>query len=342
MTEKEAVKIGVIGAGSWGTTLANMLAEKGHHVDLWVREEEVYHQIKKEQINGLFLPGMKLVKQLNPVLSFEEALWEKDLGLMVVPSHVFREVLTNMKPFLKPGTTLMAATKGIENDTQYMMSQVAEDVMSNVVANDFCYLAGPSFAKEVYLKYPTAVTIASRDINHAERFQRIFSTEFFRVYTSQDLIGVQLCGAIKNVIAIAAGAADGLNFGHNARAALITRGLAEITRLGVAMGANPMTFAGLAGMGDLVLTCTGDLSRNRTVGLKIGKGMSIQEITEGMTMVAEGIKTARSAYELAKKMDVDMPIATQVYQIIYEGKNPHEAVKDLMGRKLKVELEHGN
>ncbi len=259
----------------------------------------------------------------------------------MVPSHVFRDVLTRMKPFLKPETVLIAATKGIENDTQYMMSQVAESVLSKEAAKDFSCLAGPSFAKEVYLKYPTAVTIASREIRQAERFQKIFSTDFFRVYTSQDLIGVQLCGAIKNIIAIAAGAADGLNFGHNARAALITRGLAEITRLGVAMGANPMTFAGLAGMGDLVLTCTGDLSRNRTVGLKIGKGMNIQEITEGMTMVAEGIKTARSAYELAKKKVVDMPIAKQVYQILYEGKNPNEAVKDLMGRELKVELEHG-
>jgi glycerol-3-phosphate dehydrogenase (NAD(P)+) len=245
-----------------------------------------------------------------------------------------------MKPYLNPQTVLMAATKGIENDTLSMMSQVAESVLSREYTDPFSVLAGPSFAKEVYQKFPTAVTIASREISQAERFQKIFSTDFFRVYTSQDLIGVQLCGAIKNVIAIAAGAADGLNFGHNARAALITRGLAEITRLGVAMGANPMTFAGLAGMGDLVLTCTGDLSRNRTVGLKIGKGMKIQEITAGMTMVAEGVRTARSAYELAKKMEVEMPITTQVYQILYEEKNPIEAVKDLMGRELKVELEH--
>ncbi len=341
MTEKEITKIGVIGAGSWGTTLANLLAGKGYTVDLWVREEEVYHQIKEERINRLFLPDMKLVPQLNPVLTFEEALSGKDLGLLVVPSHVFRDVLNRMKSHLRPETVLMAATKGIENDTQFMMSQIAESVLPKEYADHFSCLAGPSFAKEVYLKYPTAVTIASREIRQAERFQKIFSTDFFRVYTSQDLIGVQLCGAIKNIIAIAAGAADGLNFGHNARAALITRGLAEITRLGVAMGANPMTFAGLAGMGDLVLTCTGDLSRNRTVGLKIGKGMTIQEITKGMTMVAEGIRTSRSAYELAKKMEVDMPISNQVYQILYEDKNPDEAVKDLMGRELKVELEHG-
>ena len=340
MAKNETTRIGVIGAGSWGTTLANLLAEKGYPVDLWVREEEVYRQIIKERINGLFLPGMKLVPGLTPVLTFEEALTDKDLGLLVVPSHVFRDVLTRMKPSLRPGTVLMAATKGIENDTLFMMSQVAESVLSKEFTDHFSVLAGPSFAREVYQKYPTAVTIANRDISQAERFQKTFSTDFFRVYTSQDLIGIQLCGALKNVIAIAAGAADGLNFGHNARAALITRGLAEITRLGVAMGANPMTFAGLAGMGDLVLTCTGDLSRNRTVGLKIGKGMKIQEITSGMTMVAEGVRTARSAYELSKKMGVEMPITTQVYQILYEDKNPIEAVKDLMGRELKVELEH--
>jgi glycerol-3-phosphate dehydrogenase (NAD(P)+) len=340
MAEKEITRIGVIGAGSWGTTLANMLAEKGYPVDLWVREEEVCHQIKKERINGLFLPGMKLVPELNPVLSFKEALTGKDLALLAVPSHVFREVLNRMKAYLSPRTVLIAATKGIENDTLSMMSQVAESVLSKGYTDHFSVLAGPSFAKEVYQKYPTAVTIASREISVAEHFQKIFSTDFFRVYTSQDLVGVQLCGAIKNVIAIAAGAADGLKFGHNARAALITRGLAEITRLGVAMGANPMTFAGLAGMGDLVLTCTGDLSRNRTVGLKIGQGMNIQEITAGMNMVAEGVRTARSAYELSKKMGVEMPITAQVYQILYEEKNPIEAVKDLMGRELKVELEH--
>jgi glycerol-3-phosphate dehydrogenase (NAD(P)+) len=204
----------------------------------------------------------------------------------------------------------------------------------------FGCLTGPSFAKEVYKKHPTAVTIACRDLAHAERLQELFSTEYFRVYISEDLTGVQVAGALKNVIAIGAGAADGLQMGHNARAALITRGLAEITRLGVAMGANPLTFAGLAGMGDLVLTCTGDLSRNRTVGLKMGKGMSLEEITGSMNMVAEGIKTARSAYELGKKMEVELPISNQVYHILYNGKNPQEAVRDLMTRELKVELEH--
>jgi glycerol-3-phosphate dehydrogenase (NAD(P)+) len=335
----EISKIAVIGAGSWGTTLANLLAEKGCKVDLWVREEEVYQQIKEERVNGVFLPHMELVPQLNPVRSYEEALWEKELILLVVPSHVFQEVLKHIKPHLRPGMALMTGTKGIENDSLLTMSQVAESILLKEYTDHFACLAGPSFAKEVFQKFPTAVTIACHDVKHAERLQRLFYTEFFRVYITQDLMGVQLSGATKNVIAIAAGTADGLNFGHNARAALITRGLAEISRLGVAMGANPLTFAGLAGMGDLVLTCTGDLSRNRTVGLKIGKGMTLQEIMKGMTMVAEGVRTSISAHQLAKKMGVDMPIINQVYEILYEEKDPMDAVKELMTRELKQELE---
>ncbi|MBW1900912.1 MAG: NAD(P)-dependent glycerol-3-phosphate dehydrogenase [Deltaproteobacteria bacterium] len=334
------MRVGVIGAGSWGTALANLLAGKGVDVHLWVREEEVFNQIKKEHVNGVFLPGVALDPRLKPVRAFEEAVFEKELILMVVPSHVFRDVLTNIKPHLCEGMSLITATKGIENDTLMIMSQVAADILPEDYMADFASLDGPSFAKEVSRKLPTAVTIACADLGHAERLQRLFNTEFFRVYVSQDVIGVQLGGALKNVIAIAAGAADGLEFGLNARAALITRGLAEITRLGAAMGANPHTFAGLAGMGDLVLTCTGDLSRNRTVGFKIGKGLSLKEITGSMNMVAEGVKTTRSTYELAKKTGVDMPITTQVYQLLYEGKNPKAAVKELMGRELKAELEH--
>ncbi|MEE9611513.1 MAG: NAD(P)H-dependent glycerol-3-phosphate dehydrogenase, partial [Desulfatiglandales bacterium] len=244
-----------------------------------------------------------------------------------------------IKPHLRSGMALMTGTKGIENDSLLTMSQVAESILSKEYTGHFACLAGPSFAKEVFQKYPTAVTIACHDMSHAERLQRLFYTQFFRVYITQDLMGVQLSGATKNVIAIAAGTADGLNFGHNARAALITRGLAEISRLGVAMGANPLTFAGLAGMGDLVLTCTGDLSRNRTVGLKIAKGMTLQEIMKGMNMVAEGVRTSISAHQLAKKMGVDMPIINQVYEILYEEKDPMDAVKELMTRELKQELE---
>lgn len=340
MARDKISKVGVIGAGSWGSALANLLAREGVDVHLWVREDDVYNQIKKERINGPFLPDVKLDSNLKPAKTFEEALFDKELVLMVVPSHVFREVLTNLKPHLVEGVSIISATKGIENDSLMIMSQVAEDILPEAYLKDFACLDGPSFAKEVGRKFPTAVTIACSDPDQAERLQQLFNTDYFRVYASQDVIGVQLGGALKNVIAIAAGAADGLEFGHNARAALITRGLAEITRLGVAMGANPLTFSGLAGMGDLVLTCTGDLSRNRTVGFKIGKGMSIEEITASMNMVAEGVKTTRSTYELAKKIGVDMPITTQVYQILYEGKNPKEAVRELMSREPKAELEH--
>ena len=333
-------KIAVIGAGSWGTTLANHLALKGLRVNLWVREDHVFEQIKNERINKVFLPGMKLVPQLKPVGSYEEALHERDLVLLVVPSHVYREVLQGLKPHLREGIPLMSATKGIENKTLMLMSQVAEDVLDKEHVERFAILAGPSFAKEVYKKNPTAITIACRQLDHAKVLQDLFYTEYFRVYASEDLIGSQVAGALKNVIAIAAGAADGLQVGHNARAALITRGLAEIVRLAVSLGANPHTLAGLSGIGDLVLTCTGDLSRNRTVGIKIGKGMSLDEITSSMNMVAEGIKTARAAYELGKKMDVALPITNQVYQVLYNGKDPKEAVRELMTRELKEELEH--
>ncbi|MFZ0450704.1 MAG: NAD(P)H-dependent glycerol-3-phosphate dehydrogenase [Desulfatiglandaceae bacterium] len=336
----EISKIGVIGAGSWGTALANLLASKGKSVDLWVREKEVYDQIRLGHENGSFLPGCVLPDNLRPVRSFEEALYEKELALVVVPSHVFREVLGSMRPYLQGDVPLIAGTKGIENATGMMMSQVAASILPEAFMKTYACLSGPSFAKEVSSGYPTAVTIACYDMTQAERMQRLFSTPFFRVYITEDLIGTQLGGALKNVIAIAAGVSDGLGFGHNPRAALITRGLAEITRLGVAMGANPHTFAGLAGMGDLVLTCTGDMSRNRTVGLKLGKGLSLDEITDGMKMVAEGIKTARSAYELSRKIGVELPIITQVYEVLYRKKDPREAVKALMARELKVELEH--
>ena len=340
MNKLEISRIGVIGAGSWGTTLANLLAEKGFEVDLWVREQKVLEEIKNRHINSVFLPDVKLVDRLKPVKSFEEAVVEKELILMVVPSHVFRKVLKGVGRYLNTEMGLMAATKGIENDSLMMMSQVVTSVLPGEYMKRFACIGGPSFAKEVSKKHPTAVTIACGDLEYAERLQQVFNTEFFRVYISKDVTGVQLGGALKNVIAIGAGVADGLGFGHNARAALITRGLAEITRLAVAIGANPHTLAGLAGMGDLVLTCTGDMSRNRTVGLKIGKGMSLDEITGSTSMVAEGIKTARSAYELGKKMEVDMPICNQVYHILYNDKDPKEAVKYLMSRELKVELEH--
>jgi len=335
----DITRIAVIGAGSWGTALANLLAEKGLDIDLWVREAEVFYQIRDQRINQVFLPDFQLNARLRPVISFEEALMGKQLAVLAIPSHVFREVLVSVRRFLPLKAAIIIATKGIENHTLMIMSQVAEEVLHGRYMATFACLSGPSFARDVARHYPTAVTIACRHMGHAKRLQQLFSTDFFRVYAGDDLIGTQLGGALKNVIAIAAGASDGLKFGENARAALITRGLAEMTRLGVAMGSNPHTFAGLAGLGDLVLTCTGDLSRNRTVGLKVGMGMALEEVTRSMRMVAEGIKTARSAYELSERMGVAMPITREVYRILYEGKDPKDAVRELMLRGLRAERE---
>lgn len=334
------MKVGVIGAGGWGTTLANLLAEKGVHPRLWVREEEVYNQIRNERMNRIFLPGIRLSPELHPVRTHEEAVAGIDLVLMAVPSHVFRKTLEGVLPHLRPGMALLSVTKGIENETLMTMSQVATQLLPGELTSRLACLGGPSFAKEVSMKVPTAVTIACRDHALAQELQRLFANDLFRVYTTEDLVGVELCGALKNVIAIAAGIADGLEVGHNTRAALITRGLAEVTRLGLALGARPATFAGLAGIGDLVLTCTGDLSRNRTVGVKIGRGMRLQEITGSMAMVAEGVKTTLSAWNLALKMGVQMPIVEQVYRVLYEDKNPRHALRDLMARDLRVEPEY--
>ena len=332
------VKIGVVGGGSWGTTIANHMALKGINVDLWVREEDVYSQIKEKRVNETFLPGITLSEALRPVKSFEEVTREKDFLFIVVPSHFFRSILNELSPFFSSATTLIVGTKGIENETLMTMSQVVASVLPADWNNMFASLSGPSFAREVCDKHPTAVTLASRNKELSIYLQELLAADYFRIYTTQDVIGVELGGALKNVIAIAAGILDGLGFGFNARAALLTRGLAEITRLGVSMGAQPLTFAGLAGIGDLILTCTGDLSRNRMVGLKIAEGVSTEEIVSGMKMIAEGVKTSLSAYNLAQKMGVDMPIITEVYNVIYKRKDPRKAVKDLMTRELKVEL----
>jgi glycerol-3-phosphate dehydrogenase (NAD(P)+) len=333
-------KIGVVGAGSWGTALAHHLALKGIGVDLWVRERDVFHQIRDRRINNTFLPGIRLSKKIEPVQSFKQVAHEKDLVLIVVPSHVFRNTLRKLVPYLLAEAPLVVGTKGIESKTLMTMSQVVKSIIPEHGSASFACLSGPSFAREVCKKHPTAVTLASSDTGLARSLQELFSTEYFRVYTTQDVIGVELGGALKNVVAIGAGVSDGLGFGSNARAALITRGAAEMARLGVALGADPVTFAGLAGIGDLILTCTGDLSRNRMVGLKIAQGMPIDKIISSMKMVAEGIKTSLSAYRLAKKMGIEMPITTEVYHIIYKGKDPRRAVKDVMTRELRVEPEN--
>ncbi len=332
-------KIAVIGAGSWGTALADLLVRKGHDVTLWVREKEVFQQIRNLGENRVFMPGVLLSRELIPVSSYGEALSNRDMVVLVVPSHVIRGVVQGIRPYIGKDTIIVTGTKGIENNTLMTVSEVVRSELPQHDPRRFACLAGPSFARQVCRRLPTAVSVACRDGDVARLLQEVFSTEAFRVYGSRDLIGTQLAGALKNVIAIGAGVSDGLAFGENARAALITRGLAEITRLAVALGANPHTLAGLAGMGDLVLTCTGELSRNRTVGLEIGRGGTLSEIISSMEMVAEGVKTALAAHELGRKVGVELPIIDQVYYILYEGKGPNDAVRDLMTRRLKEELE---
>jgi glycerol-3-phosphate dehydrogenase (NAD(P)+) len=330
-------KIAVIGAGSWGTTLADLLAKKGHAVTLWAYEAELVQQMKVTRENNLFLPGIRLNDELTFTNDLEEAYRGCTMVLNVVPSQVLRAVLRNSIPFLPHGITIVSASKGIEVDTLAIISDIYAEVIPETLEMSFAALSGPSFAREVAQEMPTAVTVASEWEEVAHRVQEAFTTNFFRVYRNHDVIGVELGGAIKNVIAIAAGISDGLGFGSNTRAALITRGLAEMTRLGVAMGADTATFAGLAGMGDLVLTCTGDLSRNRSVGMQIGQGRQLSEILGEMRMVAEGVKTTESAYNLSHKLGVEMPIIDQMYQMLYRNKPAREAVLELMTRNLKAE-----
>jgi glycerol-3-phosphate dehydrogenase (NAD(P)+) len=329
--------IAVIGAGSWGTTLADLLAKKGHAVTLWAYEPELVLEMRSSRENTLFLPGIKLHEKLRFTNDLEEAYAGCTMVLCVVPSQLVRLVMRNSLPFLPPDAVLVSASKGIELDTLDTISDIYRDICPTEMYGRFAALSGPSFAREVAQEMPTAVTVASASEEVARRVQQAFTTSFFRVYRNEDVVGVELGGAIKNVIAIAAGISDGLGFGSNTRAALITRGLAEMTRLGLAMGAQAATFAGLAGMGDLVLTCTGDLSRNRSVGLQIGRGRSLTEILGEMRMVAEGVKTTESAFNLARRMGVEMPIIEQMYQMLYQDKPAREAVLELMTRNLKAE-----
>jgi len=335
----KAVKIGVVGAGSWGTALADLLARKGFAVDLWVFEPEVCRQIAEQRENRLFLPGFALSENLRPSDDIAGVVAEKDLVLIVVPSHVVRETALQMAPCLGPGTTLVSASKGIENGTQLTMSSVLYETLPGLDENRLAVLSGPSFAKEVAHDVPTLVTVASKNRATAGFVQQVFATPVFRVYTGDDVIGVELGGAVKNVIAIASGIIDGLGLGLNTRAALITRGLAEIQRLGLTLGGNPHTFAGLAGAGDLILTCTGSLSRNYTVGRKIGSGMTLEQILSEMHMVAEGVKTTRSVYNLSCRLGVEMPISHSVYHVLYDNEDPGKAVTRLMTRNLKRECD---
>lgn len=333
------MKIGVIGGGSWGTALANLLAEKGFDVTLWCYEAELCDEINEGRENTMYLPGFDLSPNLTATNDLEECVTGKEMIVSVSPSHVVRPTLAQVAEAIPMGVPIVSASKGIENDTLMLVSEILEDVLPVRCHPYLCYLSGPSFAKEVAARKPTAVTVASYNHKLAEKVQQIFSTDVFRCYTSYDVVGVEVGGAVKNVVAIAAGAISAMDLGHNATAGMITRGLAEITRLASRMGANPLTLSGLAGMGDLVLTCTGGLSRNRTLGFKLGEGKNLDQILAEMNMVAEGVKTSKSVYDLSRQIDVEMPIAEQVYQVIHEGKDTRLAVKDILGRELKPEMQ---
>jgi glycerol-3-phosphate dehydrogenase (NAD(P)+) len=332
-------KIGVVGAGSWGTALANLLALKGFTIDLWVFEQEVKDQIESLQMNSEFLPGVSLSDRIVPSNDMKGVVKDKDLVLVVVPSHVMRETAHQIRKHILKDTIIVSASKGIENNTLLTMSGVLREILYETDEDSFAVLSGPSFAREVVRQVPTVVAVASKNVKVAGFVQHVFATPYFRVYTNNDMVGVEMGGAVKNVIAIAAGIIDGLGLGLNTRAALITRGLTEIRRLGLKLGANPRTFAGIAGVGDLVLTCTGNVSRNHTVGKKIGEGMKLKDILSEMRMVAEGVKTAESVYNLSKSLNVEMPICHEVYHILYDGISPKEAVHRLMTRDLRQELD---
>jgi glycerol-3-phosphate dehydrogenase (NAD(P)+) len=336
-------EIAVIGAGAWGTAISIVLGrKKTHHVRLWAHETEVRDSVAAGRVNQMFLPGHPIPETVLCTNSFEEALRGVEIVVSVMPSHHTRRVFQAMRPHLRPDMLFVSATKGIENDTLLRMTEVITELLENG-ADGFRprigALSGPSFAKEVAKGDPTAITIASTDRDLAVAVQREFSDPRFRVYTNDDVVGVELGGALKNIIAIAAGILYGLDLGHNTGAALITRGLAEMTRLVVACGGRAATMAGLAGLGDLVLTCTGGLSRNRSVGVELGRGRKLGDIIEGMHgMVAEGVLTTNAAVGLARKAGVEMPITEQMHAILQQGKNVQDAIRDLMGRPSTSEI----
>lgn len=329
-------KVGVIGAGAWGTTLAHLLAEKGLSVRLWAHEAEVAETIQSKHENVLFLPGFKLSASIQATNSLAEAVEAREFLLFAVPSQVARPVLDALARHLRGAPPpLVSATKGIEEDSLELITTLMAGRLPE--GTRVAVLSGPSFAAEVVRGLPTAVTLAGADEDLTQALQRTLMTPAFRVYTSHDVVGVQLGGALKNVMALAAGVVDGLGLGHNARAALITRGLAEMIRLGLAMGADSRTFFGLSGAGDLVLTCTGALSRNHSVGVRLGRGESLEGILATMHAVAEGVRTSNAALKLAERHHVDMPIVREVCAVLFERKACEQAVRDLMERGAKEE-----
>lgn len=330
-------RIGVIGAGAWGTALAKHAAGKGLETRLWAYEREVVDAINGKHENPVFLPGVELPPSLIATGSLADLTGQSDGIVFVVPSHVARPVLHELARSLSTTIPFISATKGVEEDTLHLMTDVITELLPAAMHRDIMVLSGPSFATEVSAGKPTALCLAGSNEAQVQTFQAALMTSTFRIYADSDVRGVQLGGALKNVMALAAGVVDGLELGHNARAALITRGLAEMVRLGVAMGADPRTFYGLSGVGDLVLTCTGVLSRNHTVGVRLGKGERLETILSGMQAIAEGVRTAKAALGLARRYRVDMPIVQEINAVLFEGKSCRKAVTALMEREAKPE-----
>lgn len=331
--------VAVVGAGTWGTALANLLAAERSDVRLWARDRELAAAMRTERRNPRYLSETPLAATVRPTADLAEALAGARLVVCVVPSHAVREVMSRAAERVAGDAVVVSASKGIENETLKRMTEVLAEVLPRVGEGRLAVLSGPSFATEVAKGLPTAVTVASADPVTAETAREAFATPRFRVYTSTDVIGVELGGAVKNVIAIATGIGDALGYGTNGRAAIITRGLAEISRLGTALGGERLTFMGLAGLGDLVLTCTGELSRNRAVGLRLGGGESLDEILADMRQIAEGVRTTRSVRDLARRVGVEMPITEQVHAILHDSKSPRVVVEELMTREYKPEFE---
>ncbi len=329
-------KVAVIGAGSWGTAVASIAAQNAP-TWLWARSSELAHDIDVDHRNTRYLPDVELPKTLRATSSLEEAVHDAEVIVMGVPSHGFREVLAEAALFVTPGVPVISLTKGVEQQSLKRMTEVISELLPSCAAG---VLTGPNLAKEILAGYPAATVVALADERVCTDLQRLFSTDVLRVYTNPDVVGCEVAGALKNVMAIASGMADGMGFGDNTRAALITRGLAELTRLGVALGGQPMTFSGLAGMGDLVATCISRQSRNRHVGEELGRGRTIEEITTEMNMVAEGVKTSRAVVDLARTHGIEMPIAEQVVAVLYEGKRAADVISALMQRESRAEL-HG-
>lgn len=331
--------ITVFGAGSWGTALAIVLAENGHNTLLWTYREDQAKEINEQHTNAKYLPNITLPNNLKATSSMEEAVKYSSIFVMATPTNAIREVCDKMLPYLNKKVLLIHVSKGIEPDTLLRISEIFSEKLPSQYIEDLVVLSGPSHAEEVVLHHPTTITAASKNLKAAEKAQDIFMNQYLRVYTSDDVIGVEVGGALKNVIALAAGISDGLNYGDNAKAALITRGLAEITRLGVKMGGNPFTFAGLTGMGDLIVTCTSVHSRNWRAGNMLGKGKDLETVLNEMGMVVEGVRTTKAAHQLAKKYDVSMPITEALYNVLFKNKNPKDAVDELMIRMKKREID---